>query len=58
MIADNVTTFTYQQKDEYGDWLCTRFYPEGSPWDVVLKDYITFLSSVYGYDISEKVEIK
>jgi hypothetical protein len=57
-MNDNSFDFTYNQNSEYGNWCFNRSYPEGTPWNEVLRDYLTFLSSVYGYDISEKVEIK
>jgi hypothetical protein len=56
-MNDNSFGFTYNQNSEYGNWCFNRSYPEGTPWNEVLRDYLTFLSSVYGYDISEKVEI-
>ena len=56
MIDDN--HFSYQYSDDDRSWSFNRKYELGTPWDEVLKDYIDFLSSVYGYDIRSKVELK
>ena len=33
-------------------------YTDCTPWTTVLEDFITFLGSCYGYDISNQVEFK
>ena len=33
-------------------------YTDCTPWTTVLEDFITFLGSCYGYDISDQVEYK
>ena len=33
-------------------------FHDSSPWDVVLTEFISFLSSIYGYDISKSVDVQ
>lgn len=33
-------------------------FHDESPWDVVLNEFLSFLSSVYGYDISKHVDVQ
>jgi hypothetical protein len=33
-------------------------YDSAITWDAVLRDFISFLSSIYGYDIGEQVDFK
>ena len=33
-------------------------YIDGTRWDVVLGDFVRFLSMVYGYDISDQVKVE
>lgn len=33
-------------------------FEDASPWDVVLNEFLNFLSSVYGYDISKHVDVQ
>lgn len=46
-------SFTHTSND--GNWQFSRNYEYGTPWDDVLKDFLDFMSGVYGYDISKKV---
>lgn len=58
--------FTFQYRDTYPDQdlfptetfasKSVRF--DGATWDKVLAEFIMFLSSVYGYDIKDKVSYK
>lgn len=43
---------------ENGNWSFERAYDEGTKWDDVLSDFTRWLSSVYGYDLSQKIAIK
>ena len=46
-------SFTHTSND--GNWQFSRNYEYGTPWDTILKDFLDFMSGVYGYDISKKV---
>ena len=36
----------------------TLRYDDATTWDVVLRDFISFLGHCWGYDISDKIEFK
>jgi hypothetical protein len=58
-------TFNFEEYDEIDvpGYPVTRDFEHritvdsASSWDVPLKSFVTFLSSVYGYDISESITI-
>ena len=50
--------FSYQYSDDERNLSFHRKYEFDTPWDEVLKDYIDFLSFVYGYDIRDKVSFE
>lgn len=33
-------------------------FDDASAWDAVLREFLDFLSSIYGYDISKSVDVK
>lgn len=47
--------FAFSHSSQDGNWNFNREYDDGTPWDDVLKDFLDFMSGVYGYDISKKV---
>jgi len=47
--------FSFDHQSSDGNWRFSRNYEYGTPWDAVLKDFLDYLSGVYGYDISKKV---
>lgn len=47
--------FSFDHQSSDGNWRFSRNYEYGTPWDEVLKDFIDYLSGVYGYDINKKV---
>jgi hypothetical protein len=57
-------TFTHVDKHEcegYPDETCltkTSVFDSASTWDVVLRDFIRFLEGIYGYNISDQIEIE
>lgn len=53
MTAEFYFAFTHTSDD--GNWQFSRNYEYGTPWDEVLKDFLDYLSGVYGYDINKKV---
>lgn len=36
----------------------TLEFNEGATWDSVLREFLDFLSSIYGYDISKHVDVQ
>ena len=48
--------FCFTHRSEDGNWQFSRNYEYGTPWDEVLRDFIQYLSGIYGYDISDKVK--
>lgn len=71
MQIKDTQTFKYQYYDgrnyddsneEYGYPLSTEhskvsIFSDCAPWDIVLRDFIRFLEGVYGYNISDQVEM-
>jgi len=59
MSDDNGTVrFGFTHISEDGDWNFDKYYEYGIPWDMVLNDFISFLSGIYGYDIRNKVKFE
>lgn len=59
-----VYTFTYTDKSDPVEGYPlethlakTSVFESATTWDAVLKDFISFLEGVYGYNISDQVEI-
>jgi hypothetical protein len=58
-------TFNFEEKDEIDvpgypitrDFQHTITINSDEAWEVPLKSFVTFLSSIYGYDISESMSI-
>jgi hypothetical protein len=48
--------YTFQYTDGLKD-VTISFTPEDS-WHTVLEEFVTFLSSVYGYNVRDKIAIK
>jgi hypothetical protein len=65
-MKDNqvIYTFTYvdnQECEGYPDETSltkVSVFDSVSTWDVVLRDFIRFLEGVYGYNISDQIEIE
>lgn len=47
--------FSFVHAGNDGNWSFDRNYEYGTSWDVVLQDFLQYLSGIYGYDISQKV---
>mgnify|MGYP003353081267 CR=1 FL=1 len=50
--------FNYTHTSIDGDWMFSKEYEYGTPWDTILTDFLSFLSGIYGYDIKSKVEFE
>lgn len=57
--------FSYFSQEDNGEEFPTSTgvtrdvaFHSGTPWDVVLNEFLSFLSSVYGYDISKHVDVQ
>lgn len=37
------------------NWNFNKVYPEGTTWDEIVRDFASWLSAVYGYDLTEKI---
>jgi len=59
-----IYTFAYVDKQEcegYPDETSltkVSVFDSNSTWDIVLRDFIRFLEGVYGYNISDQIEIE
>jgi hypothetical protein len=66
-MSDRVNySFAYYTKDNDGldgefaiddSVMRNLTYSSDTTWDVILRDFVNFLSSIYGYDIGESVKI-
>ena len=56
MIDEKTMRFGFTHNSSDGDWSFDNYYEDGTPWPVILRDFLSFLSGVYGYDIHKKVE--
>lgn len=43
---------------EYGNWSFRKEYSHGTKWTEVHNDFVRLLSAIYGYDLTDKIEIK
>jgi len=50
--------FRYSHESIDGEWIFSKDYEYGVSWDEVLRDFISFLSGIYGYDIKSKVSFE
>ena len=58
-MTDNQMTIAFNyEHDEDGSWAFSKAYDDATPWDTVLVDFLRFLSSIYGYDIRDKVSFE
>ena len=58
-MNDNQMNISFSCYDsENGNWNFDRAYSEGTKWDNIVSDFARWLSSVYGYDLTDKIEIK
>ena len=54
------TTMFFSYADPTVGDQCSRTltYEAGARWDDLLVDFVSFLSGIYGYDISKKIQIE
>lgn len=50
--------FSFTHTSDDGNWQFSKNYEYGTPWDTILKDFLDYLSGVYGYDIRSKVTVE
>ena len=55
-MNDDSLFFSFSHHSDDGNWNFDKNYPYGTPWSTVLTDFLSFLSGVYGYNVSERVE--